>query len=136
TGRRLGLLAGRRARPAGGHRLPRHRARRPPVSVARRRSAVTTAVRGAFRRVPLAAWLCALVAFGNATAWALLNPPIEVPDEHAHIYYVQQLAETGQVPKPTGLESISAQDSAVRVYSHPDDINVGFLARPAWTNAE
>jgi 4-amino-4-deoxy-L-arabinose transferase-like glycosyltransferase len=93
-------------------------------------------VRRAFGRVPLAAWLCAAVAFANGTAWALLTPPLQVPDEQAHIYYVQQLAETGQVPKLKGLENISGQATAVRVYSHLDDINTGFLARPAWTNAE
>jgi 4-amino-4-deoxy-L-arabinose transferase-like glycosyltransferase len=93
-------------------------------------------IRSALRGVPLAAWLCALVAFANATAWALITPPLEIPDEEAHIYYVQQLAETGQVPKTTGPETISAQANAVRVYSHLDDINVSFLARPAWTQAE
>jgi hypothetical protein len=93
-------------------------------------------VRSALRGVPLAAWLCALVAFANATAWALITPPLEIPDEEAHIYYVQQLAETGQVPKTTGPETISAQANAVRVFSHLDDINVSFLARPAWTQAE
>src|SRR3954454_11792325 len=93
-------------------------------------------MRRALGRVPLAAWLCAAVAFANAAAWALLTPPLQVPDEQAHIYYVQQLAETGQVPKLKGLENISGQDNAVRVYSHLDDINTGFLARPAWTNAE
>jgi 4-amino-4-deoxy-L-arabinose transferase-like glycosyltransferase len=93
-----------------------------------------------FRRalggVPLAAWLCALVAFANAAAWALLTPPLQVPDEQAHIYYVQQLAETGHIPRPSGPEAISGQDQAVRVYSHLDDINTGYLGRPAWTNAE
>jgi hypothetical protein len=94
----------------------------------------------AFRRalgaVPLAAWLCAGVAFANAAAWSLLTPPLQVPDEQAHIYYVQQLAETGQVPKQSGPEAISGQDQAVRVYSHLDDINTGYLGRPAWTNGE
>lgn len=105
------------------------------MRVARRRP-VAHGIRRVFGSVPLAAWLCALVAFANAAAWAFINPPIEVPDEQAHIYYVQQLAETGQIPKPTGLESISGQDTAIRVYSHLDDINVGYLARPAWTDAE
>ena len=86
--------------------------------------------------VPRAAWLCAAVAVMNAAAWALITPPLEVPDEQAHIYYVQQLAETGQVPKQHGSEAISAQDQAVRAYSHLDDINVGYLGRPAWTKAE
>jgi 4-amino-4-deoxy-L-arabinose transferase-like glycosyltransferase len=105
------------------------------VSLARPRPKLAAA-RAALGRVPPAAWLCALVAFANAAAWAFITPPLQVPDEQAHIYYVQQLAETGQVPKPTGLESISGQDTAVRVYSHLDDINVGYLGRPAWTDAE
>ena len=47
-----------------------------------------------------AAWLCALVAFLNASAWAVWTPPLQAPDEPAHVYYVQYLAETGKVPRP------------------------------------
>jgi Predicted membrane protein (DUF2142) len=88
------------------------------------------------RGVPAAAWLCALVAATNAIAWSLLTPPLQVPDEQAHIYYVQQLAETGKVPNPEGDESISPQNQTLRGYSHLDDINVGYLGRPAWTSSE
>jgi 4-amino-4-deoxy-L-arabinose transferase-like glycosyltransferase len=105
------------------------------VSAATRRARLS-ALRRALGGVPLAAWLCALVAFANAAAWALLTPPLQVPDEQAHIYYVQQLAETGQVPKQNGPDAISGQDQAVRIYSHLDDINTGYLGRPAWTEAE
>jgi 4-amino-4-deoxy-L-arabinose transferase-like glycosyltransferase len=94
------------------------------------------AVRRARRAVPLAAWLCAGIAFLNATAWALLDPPMLVPDEPAHIYYVQQLAETGQVPKTSGPEALSGQNEALRAYSHLDDIVFSPIARPAWTGAE
>ena len=50
------------------------------------------------RRVPTAAWVCALVACCNALAWALITPPFQVPDEQDHFAYVQRLAETGRPP--------------------------------------
>ena len=52
----------------------------------------------ALRRVPSAAWVCALVAFLNAVCWSILSPPFQVPDEPAHFAYVQQLAEAHQLP--------------------------------------
>ena len=53
--------------------------------------------RGA-RRVPRAAWMCALIAFLNATAWSLITPPFQGRDEVDHFAYVAQLAETGRCP--------------------------------------
>jgi hypothetical protein len=52
------------------------------------------------RRVPAAAWACALVACLNAVCWSLITPPFQVPDEPSHFAYVQQLAENGQLPTP------------------------------------
>jgi 4-amino-4-deoxy-L-arabinose transferase-like glycosyltransferase len=52
----------------------------------------------ALRRVPRAAWGCALVAFLNAACWSLISPPFQVPDEPSHFAYVQHLAETGSLP--------------------------------------
>lgn len=43
--------------------------------------------------------MCAVVAILNAAAWSLLVPPFHVPDENAHVGYVQYLAETGKLPK-------------------------------------
>jgi 4-amino-4-deoxy-L-arabinose transferase-like glycosyltransferase len=60
------------------------------------------------RRVPRAAWLCALVALANCLAWSLITPPFQVPDENAHYAYVAQVAERGTVPRqilPEGLLS-------------------------------
>jgi hypothetical protein len=37
----------------------------------------------------------ALVAFGNAAAWAFVTPPFNSPDESEHFAYVQWFAETG-----------------------------------------
>ena len=55
-------------------------------------------VRGLVRRCPAAARWIALVAFANALAWSILVPPFQVPDENAHVAYVQYLAETGKLP--------------------------------------
>jgi Predicted membrane protein (DUF2142) len=60
------------------------------------------------RRIPRAAWSCALVACVNAICWSIVTPPFQVPDEPAHFAYVKQLAETGTPPsssaEPTGEE--------------------------------
>jgi hypothetical protein len=50
------------------------------------------------RRVPKAAWICALVACLNAVCWSIVTPAFEVPDEPSHYAYVKQLAETGSLP--------------------------------------
>jgi 4-amino-4-deoxy-L-arabinose transferase-like glycosyltransferase len=94
------------------------------------------ALRGVFGAVPKAAWVCAAIAFLNATAWALLNPFMLVPDEPSHVYYVQQLAETGQVPNDSKPGAASQQNDAIRIYSHLDDIVFGDIGRPAWTRQE
>jgi hypothetical protein len=58
------------------------------------------------RRIPTAAWVCALVACLNAVAWSLITPPFQVPDEPEHVAYVKQLAETGHLPSHQGLFSL------------------------------
>src|SRR5690606_12854574 len=50
------------------------------------------------RRVPVAARLCALAALLVSLTWALLTPPFHVPDEIAHVSYVQIVTETGKLP--------------------------------------
>jgi Predicted membrane protein (DUF2142) len=50
------------------------------------------------RRVPRAAWTCALVATLSAACWSVITPPFQVPDEPSHFAYAQLLAETGRLP--------------------------------------
>jgi hypothetical protein len=52
----------------------------------------------AFRRIPRAAWMCAVAACLNAVCWSILAPPFQVPDEPSHFAYTQQLAENNQLP--------------------------------------
>lgn len=75
--------------------------------VARRRSLLARSGRPAglgvgalkvLRRVPAAAWVCALIALLNATAWSIITPPFQGRDEVDHFAYVAHLAETGGLP--------------------------------------
>lgn len=68
--------------------------------------------RAALRRVPRAAWICALVACLNALSWSIVTPPFQAPDETDHFAYVKQLAETGELPSSSS-EQISAEELAV-----------------------
>jgi hypothetical protein len=75
-------------------------ARSPVVRVRVRQASnrVPAGVWRALRRVPSAAWICALIAFLNATAWSLIVPPFQGRDEADHFAYVEQLAEDGTLP--------------------------------------
>ena len=51
------------------------------------------------RRIPFVAWAVALVTLANSLAWGLIIPPLQVPDEPAHLFYSEYLGETGKLPK-------------------------------------
>jgi hypothetical protein len=81
--------------------------RRPPAEHSRgrrlRAPQFTTGARDALRRVPRAAWICALVACLNAACWSIVTPPFQVTDEPTQFAYTQYLAERHQLPTP-GIE--------------------------------
>jgi 4-amino-4-deoxy-L-arabinose transferase-like glycosyltransferase len=93
-------------------------------------------VRRLWAFVPRAAWLCALVAVLNAGAWALLTPPLQGPDEQAHLYYVQYLAQTAKVPKPGTAPAQSEEEQVFEAGVHRADIVGNFYGKPLWTKAE
>jgi 4-amino-4-deoxy-L-arabinose transferase-like glycosyltransferase len=64
-------------------------------------------------RIPSAGRWCATIAFLNVVVWAWVTPPFHVPDENAHVAYVQHLAETGEVPKEPGGSVYSSQEAAL-----------------------
>jgi hypothetical protein len=70
--------------PASGSELPGRRSR---------------AVVAALRRVPVAAWVCALIALLNAVSWSLIVPPFQGKDEADHFAYVEQLVENRALPE-------------------------------------
>ena len=61
-------------------------------------------------RIPPAAWLCALVAVLNATAWSLVVPAFAGGDERDHVAYVQHLAETGAPPSGRTAPAYSEEE--------------------------
>lgn len=73
------------------------------------------------RRVPAAAWACALVAVLNALAWSLITPPFHVPDENAHVAYAQYVAEAGRPAKKQSLP-LSPQEESVLAALHFYDV--------------
>jgi hypothetical protein len=50
------------------------------------------------RGVPARAWAITVVAVCNAAAWSIITPAFQVPDEHTHVGYAQQIAEAGRPP--------------------------------------
>jgi hypothetical protein len=50
------------------------------------------------RRVPRAAWICALVACLNAICWSIITPPFQATDEPTQFAYTQYVAEHKQLP--------------------------------------
>jgi hypothetical protein len=76
---------------------------------------------GTLRRVPRAAWICALIACLNAASWSILSPPFQTPDEPAHFAYVQQLAEAHRLPVGSA-EAYSAEEQTALADLHHDDI--------------
>jgi 4-amino-4-deoxy-L-arabinose transferase-like glycosyltransferase len=76
-------------------------------SRARPRRRPAAAATAALRRVPAAAWLCALVALLNATAWSIVVPAFQVPDEQSHYAYTEYLAQHGRPPVPQPSDAYS-----------------------------
>jgi 4-amino-4-deoxy-L-arabinose transferase-like glycosyltransferase len=60
--------------------------------------------RASLRRVPAAAWTCALIALLNAVTWSIITPPFEGKDEIDHFSYVARLAESKALPEKEGGE--------------------------------
>jgi 4-amino-4-deoxy-L-arabinose transferase-like glycosyltransferase len=89
-------------RPAGGSRSFARRQQLERERAARRRrtrqARPPTDLRTLLRRVPAAAWICALIALLNATAWSIITPPFQGRDEVDHFAYVENLVENGKLP--------------------------------------
>lgn len=87
------------------------------------------------RRVPTAAWVCALVALLNGACWSVISPPFQLPDEPSHFAYAQHLAQTGQLPSSNGHDFPAAEQTAMN-YLHepqvrfsPENHTIGSIAQ-------
>ncbi len=80
-----------------------------------------------------AVWVgVATVAICNALAWSLLTPVFQIPDENAHLSYVQDMVEKGQPPRYIG-PSLSPQLQTLVDVSELGHVNFNRDARPPWT---
>jgi hypothetical protein len=77
--------------------------------------------REALRRIPRAAWICALIACLNAVCWSLVTPPFQVPDEPLHFAYTQQLAENMRLPT-SNEGALSPEEEAVLLDVHQYEV--------------
>ncbi|HXE46516.1 MAG TPA: DUF2142 domain-containing protein [Conexibacter sp.] len=65
-------------------------------------------------RVPRAAWVCALVGVLNATAWCVLVPAFQIPDEQSHYAYVEYFVQHGRPPSWQARDThSSSEDTAL-----------------------
>ncbi|MFL5817395.1 MAG: DUF2142 domain-containing protein [Conexibacter sp.] len=62
--------------------------------------------------MPRAAWVCALVAFLNATAWGIVVPAFQVPDEQVHYAYAEYFAQHGRPPAARPHDTQSSSENA------------------------
>jgi hypothetical protein len=84
---------------------------RAPAARPRRRIPVLL---GPLRRIPTAAWVCALIALLNASAWSLIVPPFQGKDEADHFAYVVDLVENQTLPEGGNQDGVySAQQNLV-----------------------
>ena len=74
------------------------------------------------RRVPLACWICALVAILNTACWAIITPPFQVPDEPAHFAYVKQIAEAHALPSSSALSVPAEEFTALEDLKGANDV--------------
>ena len=89
------------------------------------------------RRVPRGALVCSLVAVLNGVTWSLLTPPFHVPDENAHVAYVQYLAETGKLPtRHSGNGPFSPEEQQALAALHFSSVVGQTQSRPVLSAAE
>lgn len=87
------------------------------------------------RRVPAPLLALLAVAFLVGTAWSLVTPAFQTPDEAAHVAYAQSLAERHSLPGDEG-RSVSSTEQATAAALMNADQTAGILdTRPEWSRA-
>jgi 4-amino-4-deoxy-L-arabinose transferase-like glycosyltransferase len=85
------------------------------------------------RSLPGIAWLCALAGLLSALAWSFVTPPFHVPDEVAHVAYVQHLAETAELPKLSDDLSYAPEEQQALTVTEFYLVVGAREGRPPWT---
>ena len=88
------------------------------------------------RSLPGAAWLCAFAGFLSALAWSFMTPPFHVPDEVAHVAYVQHLAETAELPKLNNDLAYAPEEQQALTVTEFYLVVGAREGRPPWTEQQ
>src|SRR4051794_25244291 len=95
--------------------------------------AAQTSERGPKLRLPSPLLLLLAVTFLLGLAWAAATPPLQGPDEEAHLGYVQYLAETGNAPSGAGPGTPDSREVvAARTAYGLRRLIANVSARPLW----
>src|SRR3954451_5943136 len=95
--------------------------------------AAQTSERARKLRLPSPLLLLLAVTFLLGLAWAAATPPLQGPDEEAHLGYVQYLAETGNTPSGAGPGTLDSREVVVARTTYGLRRLIGNVsARPAW----
>lgn len=129
-----------------GSRSFERRRRREQQRAARRESGTARApgmlgfdLRATLRRVPRAAWICALIALLNATVWGIITPPFQGKDEIDNYSYVEYLSAAGKLPEKahlSGEEPYSKKVTLVTEGLHYFQVRFTPFEHSLTTNAE
>jgi hypothetical protein len=88
------------------------------------------------RVVRRAALTIAAVAALNAAAWSLITPPFQVPDEVAHVAYVQTVAETGAPPADPRAIVVSREQAVMMADARFGEMSTRTLQAAAWASSQ
>jgi Predicted membrane protein (DUF2142) len=76
------------------------------------------------------------VAACNAAAWSFVTPPFQVPDEVAHVAYVQSVAETGAPPSDPHAITVSPEQQVAMADAGYGAVGATMLHASAWSRPQ
>jgi predicted membrane protein DUF2142 len=83
-----------------------------------------------------AAWVVMAIATCNAAAWSLITPAFQVPDEVAHIAYVQSIGETGAPPFDPRSIVLSFEQVTAMADSRFGSVDAPTLHTAVWARSQ
>jgi 4-amino-4-deoxy-L-arabinose transferase-like glycosyltransferase len=86
--------------------------------------------------IPKPALVCALVAFLNAACWSVITPPFLALDEPDHFAYVQQLAESAQLPSSGNNDEYSPEEQLALTDLHHGQVRFRPAGHPIFSLAD
>jgi hypothetical protein len=83
-----------------------------------------------------AAWTILAVAALNAAAWSFVTPPFQIPDEIAHVAYVQQIGETGAPSTAPRSILLSPEEMTAMADARYGSVAAPLFGAAVWSRAQ